>query len=56
MFITAQCNRLSEGIAKIEEAADQIEQLSALVEEQQKDVITAAESCEKMLAGIQKCM
>lgn len=55
LFITSQCNRLAEGIGKIEEAADQIEQLSTLVEEQQRDVIVAAESCEKMLEGIQKC-
>lgn len=55
LFITSQCNRLAEGIGKIEEAAEQIEQLSSLVEEQQKDVIKAAESCVKMLEGIQKC-
>lgn len=55
MFITSQCNRLAEGIGKIEEAAEQIEQLSSLVEEQQKDVIKAAESCEEMLVGIQIC-
>lgn len=56
LFITSQCNRLAEGIGKIEEAAEQIEQLSTLVETQQKDVIQAAASCEKMLVGIQKCM
>lgn len=55
LFITSQCNRLAEGIGKIEEAAEQIEQLSSLVEEQQKDVIKAAESCEEMLVGIQIC-
>lgn len=54
-FVAAQCNRLAEGIGKIDEAAEQIEQLSAEVEEQRVNVIAAAENCEAMLAAIQTC-
>lgn len=54
-FITAQCNRLGEGIGKIDEAAEQIDQLSIMVEEQRKNVLSAAENCETMLVGIQEC-
>lgn len=54
-FISAQCNRLAEGIAKIDEAAEQIEQLSQLVEVQRVQVLKAAENCEEMLVGIESC-
>lgn len=54
-FITAQCNRLGEGIGKIDEAAEQIDQLSIMVEEQRKNVVSSAEDCETMLVGIQEC-
>lgn len=54
-FILKQCNRLAEGIAKIDEAAEQIEELSKLVEVQRVQVLEAAEKCESMLEGIQSC-
>lgn len=54
-FILKQCNRLAEGIGKIDEAAEQIEELSKLVEVQRTNVLAAAEKCESMLEGIQSC-
>lgn len=54
-FILKQCNRLAEGIAKIDEAAEQIEELSKMVEVQRINVLAAAEKCETMLVGIQSC-
>lgn len=54
-FITGQCNRLAEGIAKIDEAAVQIDALSQMVEVQRVNVLAAAQMCETMLVGIQSC-
>lgn len=54
-FIAGQCNRLAEGIAKIDEAAEEIELLRVTVEEQRINVLAAAENCEQMLEGIQSC-
>lgn len=54
-FVAGQCNRLAEGIGKIDEAAEQIEQLSVEVEEQRVIVIAAANECEDMLIKIQTC-
>lgn len=54
-FIAAQCNRLAEGIAKIDEAAEQIDVLSQQVEVQRTEVLAAAAKCESMLVGIQSC-
>lgn len=54
-FITQQCARLSDGIKKIDEASSQIDVLRVVVEEQRKNVLIAAENCEKMLQGIEKC-
>ena len=54
-FITQQCARLSDGIKKIDEASSQIDVLRVAVEEQRKNVLIAAENCEKMLKGIEKC-
>lgn len=54
-FITAQCNRLAEGIAKIDEAAGQIDVLSQEVEVQRTQVLAAAAECEQMLDGIESC-
>lgn len=44
---------MAEGIAKINEAATEIDALSLLVEEQKKNVLISAEKCESMLVGIQ---
>ncbi|CAD7085089.1 unnamed protein product [Hermetia illucens] len=52
-FIKAQCDRLIEGINKIEESSQQIDQLRLVVAEQQKNVQIASEKCETMLAGIE---
>lgn len=54
-FILGQCNRLAEGIAKIDEAAVEIEILSALVEKQRTQVLKSAKNCEEMLVGIESC-
>lgn len=54
-FIARQCNRLAEGISKIDEAAEQIEQLSQMVESQRTNVLAAAEQCDNMLVGIESC-
>jgi hypothetical protein len=54
-FIAKQCARLSDGIQKINEASQQIDQLSLIVEEQRKNVVAAAEKCETMLVGIESC-
>lgn len=54
-FIAGQCNRLAEGIAKIDEAAEEIELLSLTVADQRVNVIAAALNCEEMLVGIQSC-
>ncbi|XP_055373636.1 dynein axonemal heavy chain 10 [Condylostylus longicornis] len=52
--ITAQCNRLQDGIMKIDEASAQIDILSAIVAEQQKNVSIASEKCELMIIDIDK--
>lgn len=54
-FITGQCDRLAEGIAKIDEAAGQIDVLSQLVEVQRTQVLAAAAECAQMLVGIGSC-
>lgn len=52
-FIAGQCNRLDKGILKIDEAAEQIDKLGAIVEAQRYEVLASAKTCEEMLVGIE---
>ncbi|XP_055909296.1 LOW QUALITY PROTEIN: dynein axonemal heavy chain 10 [Eupeodes corollae] len=52
-LIKTQSNRLREGVLKIDEAAEQIDQLRIIVTEQKKNVGEASANCEVMMADIE---
>ncbi|XP_055846772.1 dynein axonemal heavy chain 10 isoform X2 [Episyrphus balteatus] len=52
-FIKIQSNRLREGIIKIDDAAEQIDQLRIIVTEQKQNVEVASTDCETMMVDIE---
>lgn len=51
-FITAQCERLSGGLAKIAEASDTLTQLNAILAVQRVKVAEQTNNCEQLLKSI----